>query len=142
MSIAVAKGHGADRAESLPVGNAAQLETWSVRRLRDTEAVVPLQPDHVSGRTDPVRAPRHLAWPDKAGLVIAVIVAAMSIFACAIVLLAGETVTYGRLNNALAAWTGMAELGIALPIWLLMRVIDTVTGGPWHRHADRTRRSS
>ena len=72
---------------------------------------------------------------------IAVIIAAIAIYVCVVVLVAGETVTYGRLNNALAAWTGIAELGIALPIWLLLRVMDTLTGGPWHRHADRARRS-
>lgn len=84
----------------------------------------------------------HLAWPDKAGLVIGFVVAAMSIDASAIVLIAGETVTYGRLNHALAAWAGIAVLAIAGPFWLLMRVIDTIAGGPSHRRADRQRRST
>lgn len=96
----------------------------------------------LAGRTNAVHAPRRLAWPDKAGLVIALIVSAMSVFACTIVLIVGETVTYGRLNQALAVWAGLAVLAIAGPLWLLMRVIDTLAGGPSRRHADRQHRST
>jgi len=113
MSIAVAEGHRADRAESQPGGRA------TARSARN-----------------------RLAWPEKAGLVIALIAAAMSVFACAIVLIVGETVTYGRLNNTLAIWAGMAVLAIAGPPWLLMRVIDALAGGPSRRHMDRAHRST
>lgn len=83
-----------------------------------------------------------MAWPDKAGLVIALIVAAMSAFACAAVLIAGETMTDERLNQTLAAWTGIAVLAIAVPLWLLMRVVDALAGGPSRRHMDRTRHNT
>lgn len=73
---------------------------------------------------------------------IAFVVTAMSVFACAVVLVAVETVTYGRLNHVLAVWASLAGLAIAGPLWLLMRVIDTLAGGPSRRHADRQRRST
>ncbi len=57
------------------------------------------------------------------------------------VLAAGETLSYGRLNHALALWTGLALVAGTLPIWLLMRTADILAGGPWRRHADRTRRA-
>jgi len=107
MSTAVAESQRADRAGTLSAGEAIQLD-----------------------------ARRRLAWPDKAGLVTAFVIAAMSAFACAIVLIAGETVTYDRLNYALAAWSGVAVLAIAAPLWLFMRAIDFLAGGPSRRQAN------
>ena len=75
----------------------------------------------------------HLDWPEKVGLVTALVVFVLSAFVCAAVLFAAETVSFGKLNHALAMWSGMAELTIALPIWLLMRGIDFAANGPGRR---------
>jgi hypothetical protein len=77
----------------------------------------------------------HLIWADRVGLVSVVVVAVLSAIVCVAVLLAANTVTFGRLNHALAVWSGVAELAIALPTWLLMRGIDFAIDGPAHRRA-------
>jgi len=82
-----------------------------------------------------------LPWPDRAGLVAAFIVAALAVFSWVVVFLAVETVTYGRLNDMLASWTLAAELALALPFWLGLRVIDFLCGGPCiRRQAAKDRR--
>ncbi len=103
--------------------------------LAESRAAAPARRNLRIGRAHAVAAPRPLPWPDKAALVIAFVIAAMSMYACAIVLIAGETVTYDRLNHTLAAGTGMAVLASAGPLWLLLRVIDTLAGGPSSRRA-------
>ena len=79
----------------------------------------------------------HLAWPDKAGLVTAALIAVLSTIICATVLMAAGSVFYVRLNYTLAEWAVSAELAIALPIWLLMRAIDFGTDGPAQRRGGR-----
>lgn len=83
----------------------------------------------------------HLVWPEKVGLVTALAVAVMSALVCATVLFAADTMSFGKLNHALALWSGVAELIIALPIWLIMRAIDFAANGPAHRRANRNFRA-
>jgi hypothetical protein len=78
----------------------------------------------------------HLVWADKVGLVAAFVIAVFCVLVCAAALVAAETVTFRSLNHVLMAWSGMAELTIALAVWLLMRGIDFATNGPAHRRAD------
>ena len=139
MSTALAKSRRADWAGNVPGGDAVQLETRPFRWSRHADVADPPRSDRTGGRAGAVSAPRHLAWPDKAGLAIALIAAVMAAFACAIVLIAGETVAYDRLNHALALWAATAVLTTAGPLWLLMRAIDFLTGGPSRRRADRER---
>ena len=73
---------------------------------------------------------RALLWTDRAGLVIALAVAAIAIFVWIIVLTAARTVVYDRLNQTLALWTIWAEMGIALPAWLLLHAVDYMHKGP------------
>ena len=79
----------------------------------------------------------HLAWPDKAGLVTAAVVAVCSTTICATLLMAAGSLFYVRLNHTLADWAVSAELTIVLPIWLLMRVIDFGVDGPAQRRGGR-----
>ena len=79
----------------------------------------------------------HLVWADKVGLAAVIVIAVLSALACATVLLAADTLSFGRLNHVLAVWSGMAELAVALPIWLLMRGIDFAANGPARRRAAR-----
>ena len=78
-----------------------------------------------------------LVWPEKVGLVAALVIAVLSAIVCATVLLAADTVSFSRLNHVLAVWSGMAELTVALPTWLLMRGIDFAANGPARRRAVR-----
>ncbi|MES2293847.1 MAG: hypothetical protein V4527_11165 [Pseudomonadota bacterium] len=88
-------------------------------------------------RQDVQRGRIYLAWPEKAGLVTALVIAVLSALACATVLFAAGTLSFSKLNYALAMWSGAAELTIAVPIWLLMRAIDFAANGPARRRADR-----
>ena len=78
-----------------------------------------------------------LVWADKVGLAAVIVIAGLSALACATVLLAAGTLSFGRLNHVLAVWSGVAELAVGLPIWLLMRGIDFAANGPAHRRAAR-----
>ena len=103
------------------------------------EASARTWPDAVRvNRREGVRFHRpHLVWADMVGLAAVIVIAVLSALACATVLLAADTVSFGRLNHLLAVWSGMAELTIALPIWLLMRGIDFAANGPARRRAGR-----
>lgn len=79
----------------------------------------------------------HLVWADKVGLAAVIVIAMLSALVCATVLLAADTVSFSRLNHVLAVWSGVAELTVALPIWLLMRGIDFAANGPARRRAGR-----
>jgi hypothetical protein len=83
----------------------------------------------------------HLVWPEKVGLVTALAVAVLSALFCVTVLYAADTVSFGKLNHALAVWSGVAELTVALPIWLLMRGVDFAANGPARRRANRKSRA-
>jgi hypothetical protein len=118
------------------------LETSSLFEVIYAEA--PARPWRGINRTSCKEGTRpnwpHLAWPDKVGLVTALVIAVLSAFVCATLLLAADTMTFSRLNHLLAMWSGAAELIIALPIWLLMRGIDFAIDGPAHRRAGRKSR--
>ena len=96
--------------------------------------------DHANRRQDTLLKQIHLVWPEKVGLVTASVIAVLSALVCATVLFAAGTVSFGKLNHVLAVWSGVAELTIALPTWLLMRGIDFAASGPAHRRADRKSR--
>lgn len=136
MSIALDEGERLGRAERQTGGDPVETAIEPVHPPRDLASEATSRPDRIGARAG--RQP--LAWPDKVGLVIAFYIGALSAIACVVVLLVSETTNYGRLNQTLAAWSGMAELGIALPAWLLMRTIDFVTGGPKRRRRRHMRR--
>lgn len=81
-----------------------------------------------------------LAWPDKATLVIAVLIAALCVIVWTTTLASAGIYLYGRLDHALALWAAVAELGFALPLWLVLRLIDVVNGGPTRRREARRAR--
>lgn len=74
-----------------------------------------------------------LPWPDRATLVIAVVIAALCVIVWITTLASSGFMLYSRLNHALALWAAAAELGLALPIWFILRFIDDVQGGPIYR---------
>lgn len=74
-----------------------------------------------------------LAWPEKVALLTAVTIAALCIIVWVTALSSAGTVIYSRLNNALAAWAALAEFGTVLPLWLVLRIVDSVKGGPGRR---------
>ncbi len=77
-----------------------------------------------------------LTWADRAGLITAFAIAAAALYTAVITLLAAKTMVSPRLDEALAAWTVIAEIGIALPLWLLLRAIAYLFRGPLaQRHA-------
>jgi len=134
----LAGNRAADPVRSRVMIEATQLETspdlgvagadTSVRLWRDA--------DPVTNRGGTTFRRIHLVWADKVGLVVAFVIAVFCVLVCAAALVAAETVTFWSLNHVLIAWSGMAELTIALPIWLVMRGIDFATNGPAHRRAD------
>ena len=93
--------------------------------------------DRENSRKETLSTNIDLVWADKVGLVTALVIAILCVLICVAVLIAAETVTYSKLNHVLMAWSGLVELTIALPIWVLMRGIDFVTNGPKRRRADR-----
>jgi hypothetical protein len=125
----------ADRAGKPTAIRKTQLEISSLVEVAYAGASA--RPWHGSDRINRREGARlkrtHLVWADKVGLVTAFVIAVLSALVCAAVLVAADTVTFSRLNHALAVWSGVAELTIALPIWLLMRGIDFATDGPARR---------
>ena len=101
------------------------------------EAASHPRPHRLNRRQDALRKRIYLVWPEKVGLVTALVIAVLSALACATVLFAAGTVSFSKLNYALAMWSCVAELTVALPIWLLMRAIDFAANGPARRRADR-----
>ena len=100
------------------------------------EATSHPRPHRLNRGQDAQRKRIYLAWPEKVGLATALVVAVLSALACATVLFAADTVSFSKLNYALAMWSCVAELTVALPIWLLMRAIDFAANGPARRRAD------
>jgi len=83
-----------------------------------------------------------LVWADKVGLVAALAIAASAAWVCAVTFLTVGTMTYNRLDMAMASSTLAIELAIAVPIWLFMRAIDFAMRGPARRQANRTFRNA
>ena len=143
MSSALARSNGIGRYAFEPLYWPAQIEAWHRRRTRRRQfEVLPwaVHTTHAAHTQRVRRIPLELAWPDRAALVAAFIIAALCVFAWIVTFLSVETVTYGRLNNALAFWTLVAEMVTAVPFWIFLRVIDFMNGGPETRRKAALRR--
>lgn len=119
------------------MGAAARPGIWPLRPVCLSEIAAHPWPERAPARIVHALKGLPLAWPEKAALVTAFIIAALSIIVWITAFAAVGTMAYGRLNNTLAAWAGMAEMAIALPIWILLRTIDLIESGPRRRRAAR-----
>lgn len=81
----------------------------------------------------PLHKRNRLIWADKFALALALSVAALGVVAGVAVLAAVGTLSDGRLDLAVVDWIAWAEIATAFPAWLIMRAIDLVAGGPFHR---------
>lgn len=133
MLTAAANDKDVVRVTTSKRARASQTQTKKINHIRLIEAA-----KHAAAAS-PKR--RGLVWTDRVGLVIALAVAAISIFVWIVVLTAARTVVYDRLNQTLALWTIWAELGIALPAWLLLHAVDYANKAPAaRRRLDRGHR--
>lgn len=94
------------------------------------DPAVQLGADAHSLHRHPKRESLPLPWPDKAALVVAALIAALCVIVWITTLASSGFLLYDRLDHALALWAAVAELGLALPFWLVLRFIDDVQGGP------------
>lgn len=143
MSSALARSNAIGRYAFQPLYWPAQIGAWHGRRTHRIQSEILPWPDrtaHTAHARRARRIPLELAWPDRAGLVAAFIVAALCVFGWIVTFLSVETVTYGRLNYALAYWTVAAEMMTVAPGWLALRVIDFMKGGPEARRQAALRR--
>lgn len=108
--------------------NPVCLADVATRTWPGFEAPAPANDDDVHAPPKPKDLP--LAWPDKTALVIAALIAALCVVVWTTTLASSGFVLYGRLDHTLALWAAAAELGVALPLWLVLRVADDIGGGP------------
>ena len=87
----------------------------------------------LAGRHMSLHKRNHLIWADKFALVLALSVAALGVVAGVAVLAAVGTLSDRRLDLAVVDWIAWVEIATALPVWLIMRGIDLIAGGPSHR---------
>ncbi len=140
MSRAVAASNEIGRGEIQPLYQPVQIGAWLERQRRRTRSESRPSANHTTGAKRVPRFPIELAWPEKVALVAAFIVAALCVSGWILTFLSVEFVAYGRLDNALAFWTVIAEVVTVVPIWLLLRGIDLVNGGPEARRMRALRR--
>ena len=107
---------------------------WQLQPLCLADVATRTWPGHLNLREPPKPKGLPLAWPDKVALVLAVLIAAACVVVWATTFTSVGTVLYHRLNNTLALWTAVAELGITFPVWIALRTVDLFQGGPTRRH--------
>lgn len=76
-----------------------------------------------------------MIWADRLGLRVAALIALGAFLFSALVFIGVGSLTDGRLAATLLEWTGIAELGIAIPLWMILRLGDRLFGGTGHRRA-------
>ena len=76
-----------------------------------------------------------MIWADRIGLAFVAFIAAAAVALSVILFIAigSGMMSDGRLNGDIALWSGIAEVALALPLWLLLRGIDLLFGGPRRR---------
>ena len=78
-----------------------------------------------------------MIWADRAGLAIAALIAFSAGLFTIVLFIGVGSLTDGRLNTTMLLWTAIAEIAVALPVWVVLRLLDLVFGGPWRRRARR-----
>ena len=69
-----------------------------------------------------------MCWADKVGLAAAIIVAG------GVLLIGASWGPHGPdYASAATRAIGLLELYSALPLWVLLRIVDFIAGGPWRR---------
>jgi hypothetical protein len=72
-----------------------------------------------------------MIWADRIAFGFAVFIAASAAAVCVILMIAiGGLAADTRLFTEIGLWAGLTELVTALPLWLLLRGIDYLAGGP------------
>ncbi len=65
-----------------------------------------------------------LVWADKLTLLMALVVAVVSVLVWLLGIVALDGLSQSRLDRAIMDWTIQAELALVLPLWMVLRVID------------------
>ena len=71
-----------------------------------------------------------MAWPERAVLVIAIAFGLLLL--CFGAVLNGASPTYRWVDGAMEIEAHFAKIAL-LPLWLTLRIIDLLAGGPWRR---------
>lgn len=80
-----------------------------------------------------------MTWADKVALGLALLIAAASLFVWIPAAIALRTAFDGSFDRYMLLWTVEAELAIALPLWLGLRVIDFIASRSRRRAAHGVR---
>jgi hypothetical protein len=78
-----------------------------------------------------------VAWPDYLGITAAFLIVVFGVIIWGLVWTGSDTAVPLMVLRELAVWLLKAELVGALPIWVVARVVDLLTGGPSKRRGGR-----
>jgi hypothetical protein len=80
---------------------------------------------------------RRIAWPDYLGIAAAVLVVVLGVVVWGLVWTGSDTAVPLVVLRELGVWLLKAEVVVALPIWLVARIVDLLAGGPQKRRGGR-----
>jgi hypothetical protein len=78
-----------------------------------------------------------VAWPDYLGITAAILIVVVGVVIWGLVWTGSDTAVPLVVLRELAIWLLKAELAVALPIWVLARIVDLLAGGPSMRRGGR-----
>lgn len=81
-----------------------------------------------------------MIWADRIALTVAAMIAIVAALSSTVLFIGVGTFTDVRLNAAMLLWSAIIEMTVAVPIWVVLRLIDLLSGGR-QRRLNRLRRN-